>query len=431
MNHLNRRQFLGSTVLGGAMLGSVAMAGGLSGLAKAASPNERVIIGMVGMSRGRELASNYARNEHCTIKYVCDTDVQRAEAAAGALNDEFSIEPEFLTDFRRILDDQEVDAVVLALPVHWHGPATILACQAGKHVYVEKPCCHNPNEGELMIAAARKHNRLVQMGNQRRSSEIINEAIDKLHNGIIGRTYYARCSFARFRGSIGIGEEVPVPENLDYDMWQGPAPRRAYKSNVIHYNWHWLWHWGTGEIGNNGTHVLDIARWGLDVDYPTKVTASGGRFRFQDDQETPDNHMATYMFPDDKMITWGGTSSNHPGPYSGFGITFYGEEGNMTIGGANYRALNNSNETIAEGSGNRGDAEHINKFIDAVRNEDRTILTSEIEEGHKSTLLPHLGNIAYRVGHSLECGEKGHILNDREAAALWQREYEPGWEPSV
>ena len=330
-----------------------------------------------------------------------------------------------------MLDDPEVDAVALALPAHWHAPMTILACQAGKHVYVEKPCSHNPHEGELMIEAARKYDRLVQMGNQRRSAVAIMEGMEKLHDGIIGRVYYARSSFGRFRGSIGVGEEAEVPEQLDYDLWQGPAPRRPYMNNVIHYNWHWLWHYGTGEIGNNGTHVLDLARWGMDVDYPTKVTAAGGRYRFDDDQETPDNHMVTYEFGPDKMITWGGISSNHSGPYSSFNVTFYGEGGLMSVGGDGYRAQSNDNEVLGERSGNRGDYEHIDTFVTAVRHEDQGMLTSEIEEGHKSTLLPHLGNIAHRVGRSLHCGEKGHILDDADAQALWQREYEPGWEPTV
>lgn len=424
--NLNRRQFLGSAMIGGA-----AMTAGLGRMAYAASPNEKVTIGVVGMRRGLALARNFARNEFCTIKYVCDTDSERLAAGAQEIGEIADTAPEAVGDFRQILDDPEVDAMVFALPAHWHAPATILACQAGKHVYVEKPCCHNPNEGEMMVEAARKYDRLVQMGNQRRSAVVIMDAMEKLHGGIIGSVYYARSSFARFRGSMGVGEEAEVPEQLNYDLWQGPAPRKPYMDNVIHYNWHWLWHYGTGEIGNNGTHVLDLARWGLDVDYPTLVTAAGGRYRFDDDQETPDNHMVTYEFGPDKMITWGGISSNHPGPYSSFNVTFYGESGLMSVGSGDYRALDNDNEVLAEGSDNRGDVEHIDAFIEAVRHEDRGMLNSEIEEGHKSTLLPHLGNIAHRVGHSLTCGEKGHILHDSDAQALWQREYEPGWEPTV
>ncbi len=426
-DHMDRRQFLGRAMVGGA-----ALAEGIGGIARAASLNERVVVGVAGMSRGRSLALTFAGNPHCLLKYVCDVDRRRAEDGAKAVEKETGQSPAPLTDLRRMLDNPEVDAVVFALPVHWHAPAAILACQAGKHVYVEKPCSHNPHEGELLIAAARKHDCVVQMGNQRRASEVTREAMRKLHEGILGRCYYARGWYASMRGSIGRGREAPVPEHLDYEMWQGPAPRRPYKDNVVHYNWHWFWHWGAGEIGNNGTHGLDLCRWGLNVDYPVRVNSAGGRFRYDDDQETPDTHMVSYDFAGGKMISWEGLSCNHPGPGgSGFGVIFFGENGNMSVGDSFYRICDNDGKVLEEKSGNRGDVEHIAIFLEAVQSKDRTILTSEIEEGHKSTLLSHLGNIAYRTGRSLKCGEKGHILDDAEAEALWKRAYEPGWEPTV
>lgn len=425
-NSLSRRQFLGSAAIGGIAIPAV-----MSGIAQA-TPDARVVVGVAGMSRGLSLAVSFAKSANCLVKYACDTDQNRAESGAKTIETQAGQTPAPITDLRRMLDDPEVDAVVFALPVHWHAPAAIMACQAGKHVYVEKPCCHNPHEGELLVAASRKHNCVVQMGNQRRASEVTREAMKLLHEGVIGRQYYARGWYASVRGAIGKGKEAPVPEHLDYEMWQGPAPRRPYRDNVIHYNWHWFWHWGTGEIGNNGTHGLDLCRWGLDVDYPVRVSAGGGRFRFDDDQETPDTHMATYDFADGKMITWEGLSCNHPGPGgSSFGVRFFGENGSVTVADSNYVICDEKGAVVSEKSGNRGDMEHIACFLDAVRQRDRTILTSEIEEGYKSTLLSHLGNIAYRTGRSLQCGEKGHILNDSDAAAFWKREYEPGWEPSV
>ncbi len=191
-----------------------------------------------------------------------------------------------------------VDALVIATCNHWHAPAAILACAAGKHVYVEKPCSHNPREGEMMVAAARKHRRLVQMGNQRRSMPAAIEAIAQLRSGVIGRVYYAQSWYLNTRPSIGAGKSAPVPEGLDYDLWQGPVPRRPFKSNYLHYNWHWFWHWGNGELGNNGVHAVDTCRWGLGVDYPVQATSVGGRFCHEDDQETPDTNVATFRFAD-------------------------------------------------------------------------------------------------------------------------------------
>lgn len=424
---LNRRQFLGRAVAGGA-----AVTAGVHALAPAAAANDRVVVGVAGMGRGGRLAVDFAQQPGCVVKYACDVDRRRAAAAAAAVEEAGGRAVEPLGDLRHMLDDPEVDAVVFALPAHWHAPATIMACQAGKHVYVEKPCSHNPHEGELMIKAARAHNRVVQMGNQRRSSVVITEAMDKLHDGAIGRCYYVRSWYAAQRGSIGTGRDAPVPEYLDYELWQGPAPRRPFRPNVVHYNWHWLWHWGTGELGNNGTHVIDLCRWGLEVDYPVRVAASGGRFRFDDDQETPDTHLVSYDFDGDKMISWEGLSCNVPGSGgTGFGATFYGEDGSLTLGSAGYIMRDAAGKVIEEHEGDVGDIEHIDNFLAALRQDNAALLNSEIEEGHKSTLLAHLGNIAQRTGRTLQCGPQGHILDDADAQAYWQRDYEPGWEPVV
>ncbi len=426
-NHLNRRQFLGRAAAGGALLSA-----GWQGVARAASPNDEIIVGVVGLGRGLGLARDFVRASGCRIKYVCDTDSNRLENGAGALGEATGHRPEALGDLRRILDDPEVDAMVFALPVHWHAPAAIMACQAGKHVYVEKPCCHNPHEGELLIGAARKHQRVVQMGNQRRSGEAMREAMVRLHEGVIGQCRFVRCWYASMRGSIGRGSEAPVPEHLDYDLWQGPAPRRPYKDNVIPYNWHWLWHWGTGELGNNGTHGVDLCRWGLGVEYPVRVSSAGGRYRYDDDQETPDTHIVTYEFADNKMITWEGLSCNQPGSGgNNFGATFHGETGSLTVGSTNYLVRDADGKTLEEHDGDLGGVAHVVNFLDAIRQENPQALNAEIEEGYKSTLLAHLGNIAHRTGRSLRCGERGHILDDAEAQAYWRREYEPGWAPAV
>lgn len=424
-SEFNRRQFLAGTLVGGAVL--------TSGLRAAAQADaETVTVGVVGMNRGKALALDFLKAPGCRIKYVCDLDNNRREEGKAAIGKASGTTPEAVADFRHILDDPEVDAAAFALPVHWHAPAAILACKAGKHVYVEKPCCHNPREGELLVEAARKYNRAVQMGAQRRSSAVINEGMTKLLGGAIGRAYYARGWYAAQRGGMGRGEVMDPPEQLDYDLWQGPAPRRPYKSNVIHYNWHWLWHYGTGEAGNNGTHMFDLGRWGLGVDYPLRVTSAGGRYRYDDDQETPDTHMITYDFEGGKTLTWEGLSCNQPGPEGMFvGITFYGENGSMIFGHDSYVLRDGSGKVVEEAKGDVGGVDHVVNLLNAIRTNTPESLNCQIETGYKSTLLAHLGNIAHRTGRVLRCDDAGHILDDTEAQALWQRDYEPGWEPTV
>lgn len=427
MTELNRRQFLDGAA-------ATAATGYLvsSGVALAqTSPQKRIVIGVMGMSRGRALATSFAQQENVVVKYVAETEKNRGESGAKSVADVANGKaPTIVGDFRRILDDREVDALIVAAPNHWHAPATILACAAGKHVYVEKPCSHNPREGELMIEAARKHRRAVQMGTQRRSSKTIIEAMQKMWEGKIGRVYHARAWYGAARGPIGKGAVVEVPASLDYDLWQGPAPRRPFMSNTIPYNWHWFWHWGNGELGNNGVHSLDICRWGLQVDYPTKVVSAGGRYAFDDDQQTPDTHNVAFEFEGRKSIAWTAMSCNrHAEDF----VVFYGEKGSLVIdGNGTYHFYNEIDKITEEAKSNQGDIEHIADFLSAIRNNTPLKLNQEILEGHKSTLLCHLGNISHRVGRTLKCDPKdGHILGDDEAMKLWSREYEPGWEPKV
>jgi predicted dehydrogenase len=390
-----------------------------------------VIVGVMGLSRGRSLAINFARQQGVEVKWVCDADSRRSAACVESFRKAELKTPQATTDFRQILDDPDVDALVCAAPNHWHGPATILACAAGKHVYVEKPCSHNPHEGELMVQAARKHKRAVQMGTQRRSGPGTQEAIARLREGVIGRVYLARCWYNNLRASIGQGKPAAVPAGLDYELWQGPATREPYISNRIHYNWHWFWHWGNGELGNNGVHTLDLCRWGLAVDYPIHVTSAGGRFRYDDDQQTPDTHSVAFDFEGDRQITWQGLSCNKHG--GGF-VTFYGENGALELQSNGAHTIYDLRDKQVEqvSSPSLGDTEHIADFLGAIRQDQPLRLNAEIEEGHKSTLLCHLGNIAHRSGRSLRCdSSNGHILGDLEATQLWKREYAPGWEPQV
>jgi len=422
---LNRRQFVGSAAAGLTLAA-------LSNTVHSDEPsaNDRLIVGVMGTGgRGTELSKTFAKQPGVTIAYVCDVDKKRAAAAAEAVAQTGASTPKDVQDFRTMLDDKKVDVIVVATCNHWHAPGAIAACLADKHVYVEKPCCHNPQEGEWMVAAAHNHKRHVQMGNQRRSWPKIIEAMERLKSGIIGRVYLAQSWYTNQRGTIGRGKEAPVPEGLNYDLWQGPAPRKPFHTNYLHYNWHWFWHWGNGELGNNGIHMIDLCRWGLGVDFPIHVTSSGGRYRFEDDQETPDTHVVAFDFGDRKTITWEGYSCNEfPGGKPD--VVFFGEKGSLAIRGNGYTIHDPKGKEIEKVTGPASDDVHIGNLLAAIRS--GKPLNSEIGEGHKSTLLCHLGNIAHRTGRALHCDPKnGHIIGDADAMKLWKREYEPGWEPKV
>ncbi|TSD64097.1 Gfo/Idh/MocA family oxidoreductase [Inquilinus sp. KBS0705] len=410
------------------------------------SPNKKVVLGVMGVnSRGAFLAQKLAAIPDAEIGYICDVDSIAMARCIADIEKITGKKPIGITDIRQLLEKKDLDALVIAAPDHWHAPATILACQAGKHVYVEKPCSHNPNEGEMAIAASIKYNRLVQMGSQRRSFDNVQKMVQELHNGIIGRAYFARGWYVNNRKSIGIGKEAPVPQNLNYDLWQGYAPRRPYKDNLIHYNWHWHWNWGTGEALNNGTHEIDVMRWGLGVDFPEKVTSSGGRFAFKDDWETPDTQTILVNFPNNTAISWEGRSCNgYNSEGVGRGVVFYGINGTIYYGGGNgYQVYDAANKLVKEvkdetsvDAGNKVsptellDLVHLQNFIKAIQGTEK--INQPITEGHKSTLIPQLGNIAQRVGRVLNLDTaNGHILHDNEAKKLWSRDYQPGWNLKV
>src|SRR5262249_24371263 len=239
---------------------------------------------------------------------------------------------------------------------HWHAPAAILACAADKHVYVEKPCCHNPQEGEWMVTAARKNKRNVQMGNQRRSWPKDMEAIEIVRTGVIGRAFFAQSWYTNNRPSIGRGKQTAVPEGLDYDTWQGPAPRKPFQNNYLHYNWHWFWHWGNGELGNNGIHMIDLCRWGLGVDFPIHVTSAGGRYRFEDDQETPDTHLVTFGFEGRKSICWEGLSCSTFPDGKRMDVLFHGDTGTLAISGSTWTIQDPKGKEVKRGNAPSPDA---------------------------------------------------------------------------
>jgi predicted dehydrogenase len=430
-------------------LASGALATAPSWLAAQDSPQPRkLVVGVMGVhGRGAALADIFAGQPDAEVGWVCEVDDRYAPECVESVESIQGTSPRVTKDVREVLRQPDVDALVIAAPDHWHAPASILAVAAGKHVYVEKPCGHNPREGELLIEAQKRYGRIIHMGNQRRSWPNVIRCIEALRGGIIGRVYFARGWYANNRESIGVGKEAPVPDALDYELWQGPAPRTPYRDNIHPYDWHWFRHWGTGEALNNGSHELDVMRWGLGVDYPTRVVASGGRYHYQDDWEFPDTMSLSIEFEGGCAMSWEGRScNNYPHEESGRGVIFHGEEGTVVQVEHGYTAYANDDdqtvieELTGEPSGTDPtnpvspdaalDEVHVRNFLDGIQKGVPT--SSPIEEGHKSVLLGHLGNIAWRTGRVLRVDPaSGHILGDPEAMKLWGREYEPGWEPEV
>ncbi len=441
----SRRDFIKKTAAGSALL----LAGGIlpgfsaESYRRIIGSNEKLRISVMGVnSRGNALAQNFAYQNEYDVIHICDVDWRATNKCIADVEKVQGKPPRDFSDFRKSLESKDVDIMVIATPDHWHAPAALLSMQAGKHVYLEKPCSHNPHEGELLVEAARRYEKAIQMGNQRRSWPNVVEGINELKKGVIGRPYFGKGWYSNNRGPIGVGKEAEIPDWLNWDLWQGPAPRKAYKDNIVHYNWHWFWHWGTGEALNNGTHMIDLLRWGFDIDYPIKVSSNGGRYRYDDDWETPDTQVINLDFNEGISMTWEGRSCNGRNVEgSSVGVVFYGEEGSLMIPGGNeYKIYDLKNSLVKEVKDTQEidphelanpaghlDALHIrNLFNHILRGEE---LKSDIDSGHKSTLLVQLGNIAQRVGHSLEINpENGHIIGDEEAHNLWFREYEKGWE---
>ncbi len=420
MTEFNRRTFLA---------GATAASIGLTSrrVTRAADANDTVVLALMGANnRGSQLAPVFAAQSGAEIAYVCDCDERAIGKGIDAVVSGGGKKPQGIKDFRKALDDPAVDALICAAPNHWHAPATIIGCAAGKHVYVEKPACHTPDEGERMIRAARDANRVVQVGLQRRSGQLYHKVMDRIRGDAIGRVLYARSTYNTDRPTIGHGKKTAVPPWLDYDLWQGPAPARPFQDNVVHYNWHFFWHWGNGELGNNGVHTLDLCRWALGVDYPSKVTASGSKLRFDDDQETPDTCTVTYDC-NGRTIVWEGISwSRGANAGTQVGVELRGEAGTLYVDDDGYVIHDMKGKIVEKESAGRGDTEHIQNFLEAVRK--GTKPNMDIEEGHKSTMLCHLGNISYRTGQSIKVDPKtGHVIDNSAAEAFWAREYRDGW----
>jgi predicted dehydrogenase len=345
-------------------------------------------------------------------------------------------------DFRKILAQKDVDAISIASPDHWHTPMAIAGLQAGKHVYVEKPCSHDPAEGALLVEAQKKYAKVVQMGTQQRSSPHTIEIVGKIHDGLIGRAYYAKAWYSNTRKTIGFGKPAPVPPQLDWELWQGPAPRKPYTDNIQPYNWHWFRNYGTGEALNNGTHEVDVCRWALDVDYPQRITSTGGRYQFKDDWQFYDTLVTSFAYPD-KMISWEGKSCQGMKFYNrDRGAAIMGTTGTVVVDRDGYEIYDLNGKKTSEfktgkmtsssdlrGADSMTDA-HFKNFIEAIRSGEK--LNAPIAVGNVSVTMLQLSNIAWEVNRELLLDtQDGKIQSDPQAMKMWGREYEKGWAPHI
>jgi predicted dehydrogenase len=438
---VTRREFLDALAVGAAGLAVGTTAKSYSQIV---GSNDRLNFAVIGLN-GRayaHLSSLKANKSAARISHVCDVDSNILKKFADSVQQEMGEAPVAEKDFRTILEQKDVDAVTIATPDHWHAPMAIAGLQAGKHVYVEKPCSHNPAEGEMLIEAQEKYRKLVQMGTQQRSSPHTIEVVEKIRQGMIGRPYFAKSWYVNTRKSIGVGKEVPVPPQLDWDLWQGPAPRRPYRDNVHPYNWHWFKIYGTGETLNNGTHEVDVCRWALGVDYPKRITASGGRYQFKDDWQFYDTLVTSFEY-DDALISWEGKSCQGMKYYDrDRGSIIMGTKATILVDRDGYeiydlkgnkvgvvRAGTTTSSADLVGRDSMTDA-HFANFIAGIRKGER--LNSEVSVGNVAVTMLQLSNIAWEVNRELNLDTKnGRIKGDPEAMRMWGREYEKGWAPHV
>lgn len=437
-----RREFLDTLAVGAAGL---AIGTTAKSYAQILGSNDRLNFAVIGLNgRGyAHLSSLKANKDTAHVSYVCDVESNILKKFADTAQQELGYAPAAEKDFRKILADKEVDAITIAAPDHWHTPMAIAGLQAGKHVYVEKPCSHNPAEGELLVEAQKKYGKLVQMGNQQRSSPHSIEIVEKIHNGLIGRAYFGKAWYSNTRKSIGVGKEAAVPSTLDWELWQGPAPRKPYRDNVQPYNWHWFRIYGTGETLNNGTHEVDVCRWALGVDFPKRVTASGGRYQFRDDWQFYDTLMTSFEY-DDKMLSWESKSCSGMKCYDrDRGAVIVGTTGTVLVDRDGYEVYDLKGTKMNEfkvggtatstsdliGADSMTDA-HFANFIAGIKKGEK--LHAPVSAGNVAVTMLQISNIAWEVNRELQLDSRnGHIVNDPEAMKMWGRDYEKGWAPHL
>lgn len=405
--------------------------------------NDRLQVGVIGcLRRAQAIRPSFADlRDQADVIYACDVVKSRREEYAGSLREVLGKKPKAVNDLREVLQDPKVDVVFNLTPDHWHTPGSCMALEAGKHVYVEKPLTHNPREGEIILDYQKKYGKVVFMGTQQRSQETARAIIQEIQEGLIGEVYHVLAHYTNSRGDIGNGKVMPPPDGFDWDLFQGPAPRRDYMDILYDYNWHWFWDWGTGETGNNATHEFDVGRWILQVEHPEEVYCNSGKYYHTDDDWTMYDTMdVTMKYPGGKSIRWDGRSRSGNGPYaSGRGNVAFGSRGTVHIGRNGYKVFDlngkmiregeEASESVTTGLGGEGGitTRHIENFYQTVRGQASP--NSVLAEAVTSSHLNHLANISSRTGRSLRVDPStGHILDKGIMKDYWSRDYEPGWE---
>jgi len=408
--------------------------------------NDRINVAIAGL--GRRLGSYVPpithKDNNVRLVYLCDVMVSQREKAQKRFGEKLDYQPQLENDIRKVLADKEVNAIFNATPDHWHAPMAFMAMEAGKDMYLEKPVSHNPHESEMLVDYQKNYGSVIQMGTQQRSSPESIEVVGKIHDGLIGEVYKAKAFYSSGRGEVVVPQKAEVPVGLDWELFQGPAPRKPYEHNTWDYNWHWYgWDYGTAESGNNGTHELDVARWAMQVDHPQHVMVQGAKRHFKDDGWTMyDTIDATFIFPGNKVIEWDGKSRNAYKTYGhGRGTIIYGTDGTVFIDRNGYKVFDRSGELLQSGEaegkesglalGGGGDmsTRHVTNFFETIRGKEK--LNQPIDQGVVSQHLTHLINIAYRANKPLEVDTTTGRVFDRDAMKIWGREYEPGWEPKA
>jgi predicted dehydrogenase len=464
---VTRRDFLKTSAKTGAGLAALRGITFITQPERVFGANDRIQVAIIGLNgRGGDHIRELAQQKDAAIAAFCDIDQRVLDRRLAQVEKQGLPKPKTYVDIRKLLDDKSIDAITIATPNHWHSLMAIWGCQAGKDVYVEKPCSHSWWEGKQLVEAAAKYNRMVQHGTQSRSGEAIIAGVKQINDGLIGDIYLARGLCYKWRDTIGHAPQAPVPEGVNYDLWTGPAPMKPFTKNRFHYNWHWIWDTGNGDIGNQGVHEMDKARWGLGVKFPTKVSAIGGHFMFDDDQQTPNTLHASFEFATAdgkrKMLefevrhwitnseagigtkTFGSegvpaagletapteakaprsTAAARPktGPNAGahnvIGNLFYGSKGYLAM--SEYDSYKTwLGKELEPGPSGHGAGDHFANFLECVRSRKKEDLHAPIEEGHISCTLIHLANVSYRLGRAIHFKPDSQEINgDQEAMEL-------------
>ena len=443
MSKQNRRNFIKKSALGGLGLASAASMGmSAQSYNNIIGSNDRLHVAIAGL--GRRLGAYYspiARKEsNVKLAYLCDAKKSQMTRAAKRFKNHINYNPKLEQDLFKILDDNKVDVLINAMPDHWHTPGAIMAMKSGMHVYVEKPSSCTMEENELLVKAANKYSKVVQMGNQQRSSAHTQQVIQKIHNGAIGQAYKAIAFYSNGRGEVPHQKKSSIPEGLDWNLWQGPAVHREYTSETWDYNWHWYgWNYGTAEMGNNATHELDVARWALNVNFPKMVEVDSDKRHFVNDGwEMYDTMLARFSFEDNKVIEWDGKSRNAYNTYgSGRGVIIYGTEGSVFVNRGHYKLFDRNGKLVEEVSsggkeggvtlGGGGDMStlHVMNFFETIRG--KSSLNAPIADANISMAMVHYANVSSRIKQNFEVDDVKGTMFNRDAMEHWGKPYQESW----